>query len=202
MKKNWIIAISTLIAGLLLLIFPRFCVRIVVVLLGLTAVLEGFYGIITERTLFENEFFQKTTLLKSIGNIIIGILAIVMPLALAGTAWTVMTYVLAIYLLISGCAGFFASSKLKTLDSDVAVERKQLTLENALTLAAGILLFIIGPEKLGMAVIRIIGALALTGGVIAVLVIVLQKNKEVKADNIVIKDDEPEVSSENSDSQE
>lgn len=201
MKKNWIIAISTLIAGLLLLIFPRFCVRIVVVLLGLTAVLEGFYGIITERTLFENEFFQKTTLLKSIGNIIIGILAIVMPLALAGTAWTVMTYVLAIYLLISGCAGFFASSKLKTLDSDVAVERKQLTLENALTLAAGILLFIIGPEKLGMAVIRIIGALALTGGVIAVLVIVLQKNKEVKADNIVIKDDEPEVSSENSDSQ-
>lgn len=187
MKKNWILGISATVAGLLLIICPAFCIKLLVVLFGLTLIIEGFYGAITERKLFENEVFQKTTLYKSIASIFIGVLTIVMPLAVAGIAWKVMIYVLAVFLVVSGVAGFFASSKLKQIGSDDTNEvpdRKNLTWENALTLAAGIVLFIIGPDKLGVTVIRIVGAVVLIVGILSILLIVLQKNdgNEVKAD--------------------
>ncbi len=193
MKRNWIIGISAFIAGLLLLISPTFCVKLILVLFGLTTIVEGFYGIITERTLFDNQFFQKTTLYKSIGNIVIGVLAIVMPLAIAGAAWAVMTYILAIYLIISACAGFIASSKLKQISTDEdASSTKQLSWENIITLASGVLLLVIGPAKLGSMILRIIGLVALIVGAGFILIQILDRKKEVKASNIEVKDDDSE----------
>lgn len=192
MKKNWILGISAALAGLLLLICPAFSIKLLIVLFGLTLVIEGFYGAITERKLFENEIFQRTTLYKSIASIVIGLLAIIMPLTLAGAAWKVMTYVLAVYLIVAGVAGFFASSKLNNIDATEAnpnPDRKGLTWENALTLAAGIILFIIGPEKLGVAIIRIVGAVSLAIGILSILVLVLSGKDTVQATDIEVKDE-------------
>lgn len=192
MKKNWILGISAALAGLLLLICPGFSIKLLIVLFGLTLIIEGFYGAITERKLFENETFQKTTLYKSIASIIIGLLAIIMPLTLAGVAWKVMTYVLAIYLVVAGVTGFFASSKLNNIDANESnpnPDRKSLTWENAITLAAGIILFVIGPEKLGVAIVRIVGAVSLVIGILSILILVLQKDKTVKATDIEVKDE-------------
>lgn len=186
MKKNWIIGGAVALAGLLLLIFPHFCVKLIVSLLGLTAVIEGFYGIISERNLFENEIFRKTILYRSIGNIVIGLLAIVIPLALAGAAWAVMTYVLAVFLIGSAAVGFYASSVLKDVESD----RKQLTIENIITLAAGILLFVIGPEKLGSVILRIIGLVVMLLGAAYILILVMDKKREVAVSEIEVKDDD------------
>lgn len=190
MKRNWIIGISAFIAGLLLLISPSFCVKLIVVLFGLTAIVEGIYGIINERKLFENQFFQKTTLYRSIGNIVIGVLVIVMPLTIAGTAWAVMTYVLAIYLIISACTGFVASSKLKqNEEAQNNGSTKQLSWENIITLASGVLLLVIGPAKLGSMILRIIGLAALIVGAGFILVQVLDHKKQIKASDVEVKDD-------------
>jgi len=196
MKKNWIVGISASVVGLLLLISPAFCVKIIVVLLGLTACVEGFYGIISERSLFENVFFQKTTLYRSIGSIVVGLLAVIMPLALAGTAWTVMTFILAFYLILSGLAGFFASSKLKQDGDSTPESQKQLTWENLITLGSGILLLVIGPAKLGTFILRIIGLAALLVGIGFMVVQFLDHKKEVKVTDVEIKDDESEVAAE------
>jgi len=196
MKRNWIIGISTSVVGLLLLISPAFCVKIILVLFGLTAIVEGFYGIIAERNLFEDVFFQKTTLYRSIGNIVIGLLAIIMPLAVAGAAWTVMTFILAFYLIISGFAGFFASSKLGQSAESEASDRKQLQLENIITLASGILLLVIGPAKLGSLVLRIIGAAALVIGIGLMIILVLEKKREVKVTDVEVTDDLSEAPAE------
>lgn len=196
MKKNWIVGISASVVGLLLLISPAFCVKIIVVLLGLTACVEGFYGIISERSLFENVFFQKTTLYRSIGSIVVGLLAVIMPLALAGTAWTVMTFILAFYLILSGLAGFFASSKLKQDGDSTPESQKQLTWENLITLGSGILLLVIGPAKLGTFILRIIGLAALLVGIGFLVVQFLDHKKEVKVTDVEIKDDESEVAAE------
>lgn len=202
MKKNWIIGISASVVGLLLLISPAFCVKIIVVLLGLTAVIEGFYGIISERTLFENDFFKKTILYRSIGSIVIGLLAVIMPLALAGTAWTIMTFILAFYLIVSGCAGFFAASKLKQDGENSPESQKQLTWENLITLGSGILLLVIGPEKLGTFILRLIGLAALLVGIGFLVVQIIEHRKEVAVTDIEIKDDESEVYTPDSDSEE
>lgn len=179
MKTNWIIGGSIVLAGLLLLIVPEFCVKIIVILFGVGAIAEGVYGITTERNIVDDELFQKTILYKSIGNIVIGVLAVLMPLAIAGAAWTIMNYVLAIYLIVAAAFGFFASSKLKDTD----VDRKQFTYENLIVLGAGILLIVIGPKKLGVAILRIIGIAAiLAGGVYLLLQIKNQKNNLVVAD--------------------
>lgn len=191
MKRNWIIGISAAIAGLLLLIVPQFCVKLILVLFGLTAVIEGIYGIISERKLFDNDFFQKTTLYKSIGNIVIGLLAIVMPLTLAGAAWAVMTFILAFYLIISGCAGFLATSKIKLNDSEAQGEAdgKQLKLVNIVTLASGILLLVIGPAKLGSMILRIIGVVALLVGAGFILIQVIEHKKEIKITDVEVRDE-------------
>ena len=166
MKTNWIIGGSIVLAGLLLLIVPEFCVKIILILFGIGAVAEGVYGITAERKLVDNDIFQKIMLYKSIGNIVIGILSILMPLAIAGVAWTVMTYVLAVYLVVAALSGFFATSQLKNTD----VDRKQFTFENLIVLAAGVLLFVIGPKNLGAAILRIIGIAAILAGGIYILV--------------------------------
>ncbi|MCQ2573192.1 MAG: DUF308 domain-containing protein [Treponema sp.] len=190
MKRNWIIGISTSVAGLLLLISPSFCIKLILILFGLTAVIEGIYGIISERELFDDVFFQKTILYKSIGNIIIGLLSLIMPLTIAGVAWTIMTYVLAFYLLISGCAGFLASSKVKQTNESEKDDSKELKIENIITLASGILLLFIGPEKLGTLILRILGAVSLIIGICFILVQVLEKKKEKVITDVKVSDDD------------
>ena len=199
MKSNWLIGISACVAGLLLLISPSFCIKLIIVLFGLTAIIEGLYGIITERKLFDNLFFQKTTLYKSIGNIVVGALTIVMPLAIAGTAWAVMTYVLAVYLILSSCAGFVASSKIKqTQKSEEKTDMKQLSIENIVTLAAGLILLIIGPAKLGSMILRIIGLISLVIGVGFIVAQIMEKNKKIIVTDVKVSDYDSEITEETS----
>lgn len=199
MKKwNMYYGIILALIGLLVIIFPAFWVKVVVILLGLAAVCYGIYGLKFSKSIFENTMYERTILIKSIASIVIGAMAILFPLAIGNAAWSAMIWVLIIYLILAAIMGFYAAALLK----DSGIARKRYFLENLGLLVAAVLLILISPKSLGSAILRIIGALAVLAGAGLVVFEVLSKKKEivVEVDPDAVVDETP-ASTESDDSE-
>ena len=199
MKKwNMYYGIILALIGLLVIIFPAFWVKVVVILLGLAAVCYGIYGLKFSKSIFENTMYERTILIKSIASIVIGAMAILFPLAIGSAAWSAMIWVLIIYLILAAIMGFYAAALLK----DSGIARKRYFLENLGLLVAAVLLILISPKSLGSAILRIIGALAVLAGAGLVVFEVLSKKKEivVEVDPDAVVDETP-ASTESDDSE-
>lgn len=182
-KMNWFLGALLTIVGLLILIFPAACVKTVAVLLGLGSIAYGVFTLIDLKNLIpENTFFKKGSLIKGIASVFLGILTVILPLAIASTAWKVMVYIFAIYLIGAAAFGFYSVSVLK----DSIEDGKRKRIENLSLLVAGVLLILISPQKLGILIVRIIGIAALVIGLIflciAIVSIVNKKKNEIVVD--------------------
>lgn len=188
--KNWNLftGIGLVILGLLVLIFPTFWFKVVVILLGLSSIAYGIYSLKITRTLFQNSAYEMSILIKSIVSIIVGVSAVAFPLTIGRTAWTVMIWVLIVYLIISAILGFYAAALLK--NQDEKVNRKRYFIENLGLLAIAIFLIILSPQSLAKAIFRIVGIIAIVVGVILVaLEIITKKSVEVvKQSDVEVKD--------------
>ncbi len=187
MKKTyWVIGGVLLVAGVILTAAPVFVVKALVVLLGLGAIADGIYSLMYEKSISPNTTFQKTILYKACANVVMGLIAVIVPLFIAKTAWFAITYILGVYLVISAFGGLFASSQLK----DSAVDRKAITVESLFHLVAAVLLFLIGPEKLGKSIIRIIGILTLAAGIVLLTIQVLRMKNTTVVKDVEVRDEE------------
>ena len=188
--KRWYLFSGILAAllGLLVIIFPSFWIKLVVVIIGLAAIGYGIYCLKFTKALSEDIYYRRTILIKSIVSIIAGVMAVLFPLAIGGAAWTAMIWVLIIYLLASAAIGFYAAALLK----DSGVERKRYIIENLLLLAVAVILILISPRALGNAIIRLIGIVVLVAGIALILFDVLTSKNEIKAEVVEVKDENPE----------
>lgn len=197
MKKiNWLWAILLIIVGILIIASPESCVKFVSVILGLGAVVYGIYSLIESRKIFEDQsFYKKSNLVKSCVTILLGLLTVIFPMAVATSGWKIMVYIFAVYLILASAFGFYTISMLK----DVISDRKRFNLENFTVLAAGVLLLLINPQKLGGIIIVIIGIVALVVGLLLLLIQIISFVKNRK--NIIVADakvvDEPAAESGN-----
>ena len=184
--KRWYLFSGILAAllGLLIIIFPSFWIKLVVVIIGLAAVAYGIYCLKFTKSISDDIYYSRTILIKSIVSIIAGVMAVLFPLAIGGAAWTAMIWVLIIYLLLSAAIGFYAAALLK----DSGLERKRYIIENLLLLAVAVVLILISPHDLGKAIIRLIGIVILIGGVALIFFDVLSGRGEVE---IIVKDERP-----------
>ena len=190
--KRWYLYSGILAAllGLLIIIFPDFWIKLVVIILGLAAIAYGIYSLKFTKTIYDDSYYKKTILIKSIVSIIAGAMAVLFPLAIDGTAWAAMIWVLIIYLLLSAATGFYAAALLK----DSGIERKRYIIENLLLLAVAVILILISPRTLGAAIIRLIGIITLVAGVMLITFDVITAKEEVKAEVVEVKDEESPVS--------
>ncbi len=188
--KRWYLFSGILAAllGLLVIIFPSFWIKLVVVIIGLAAIGYGVYCLKFTKALSDDIYYKRTILIKSIVSIIAGVMAVLFPLAIGGAAWTAMIWVLIIYLLASAAIGFYAAALLK----DSGVERKRYIIENLLLLAVAVILILISPRALGNAIIRLIGIVVLVAGIALILFDVLTSKNEIKAEVIEVKEETPE----------
>lgn len=188
--KRWYLfsGILAAILGLLVIIFPQFWIRLVVVIIGLAAIAYGIYCIKFTKAVFDDSYYKRTILIKSIVSIIAGVMAVLFPLAIGGAAWTAMIWVLIIYLLVSAAIGFYAAALLK----DSGVERKRFIVENLLLLAVAVVLILISPRALGNAIIRLIGIIVMVAGIVLVVFDILSSKNEVKAEVIDVKEETPD----------
>ena len=195
--KRWYLFSGILAAllGLLIIIFPSFWIKLVVVIIGLAAIGYGIYCLKFTKALSEDIYYRRTILIKSIVSIIAGVMAVLFPLAIGGAAWTAMIWVLIIYLLASAAIGFYAAALLK----DSGVERKRYIIENLLLFAVAVVLILISPRTLGNAIIRLIGIVVLVAGVVLILFDVLSSKNEVKAEAPVNHDGDANMDSSEND---
>ena len=185
--KRWYLFSGILAAllGLLIIIFPAFWIKLVVIIIGLAAIAYGIYSIKFTKEISEELSYRRTILIKSIVSIVAGLMAVLFPLAIGGAAWTAMIWVLIIYLLLSAAAGFYAAALLK----DSGVERKRYIIENLLLLATAVILILISPRALGNAIIRLIGVIVLVGGIALVIFDLISAKNEVEAE-VNVKDED------------
>ena len=188
--KRWYLFSGILAAllGLLVIIFPSFWIKLVVVIIGLAAIAYGIYCLKFTKALSDDIYYRRTILIKSIVSIIAGVMAVLFPLAIGGAAWTAMIWVLIIYLLASAAIGFYAAALLK----DSGVERKRYIIENLLLLAVAVVLILISPRALGNAIIRLIGIVVLVAGIALILFDVLTSKNEITAEVVEVKEEAPE----------
>lgn len=160
--KRWFLYEGILLAvlGLLLIIFPTFWVKLVVILLGIGSIGYGIYSLKYTKSLYKDTHYERSILIKSIISIAIGFLVVVFPLFFAKAAWTVMMWILIIYLIATAVLGFYAASLLK----DTGIERKRYFIENIILLVIAIALILLSPEALGKVIIRIVGIASMVLG--------------------------------------
>ena len=186
--KRWYLFSGILAAllGLLVIIFPSFWIKLVVVMIGLAAIAYGIYSLKFTKVLSDDLGYRRTILIKSIVSIIAGVMAVLFPLAIGGAAWTAMIWVLIFYLMISAAAGFSAAALLK----DSGVERKRYIIENLLLLVVAVLLILISPRSLGNAIIRLIGMIVLVGGLCLIIFDIITTRNTVEGEVVEVKEED------------
>lgn len=185
MKKTELtLGILLAVIGLMMLIAPGQCIKVTVILLGVEAVANGAFTLVKVRPLVEDPAFQYTVLARSLVSVVVGILAIVLPLALASAVWSVMLYTLAVYLLVSAALELYAVAKMRGSD----IERKSYITEIIVSVAVAIVLFIM-PQKIGEIVIRLLGLAVLL--ISAGYMCYHWKNRSIVIDNVEVVDDVP-----------
>lgn len=192
--KRWYLfsGIMAAVLGLLVIIFPSFWIKLVVIMIGLAAIGYGIYSLKFTKSLSEDLGYRRTILIKSIVSIIAGVMAVLFPLAIGGAAWTAMIWILIFYLMLSAAAGFYAAALLK----DSGIERKRYIIENLLLLVVAILLILISPRSLGNAIIRLIGIIVMVGGIGLILFDVFTSRNTVEGEVVEVKDEEAEPATE------
>ncbi len=161
------------IIALLMIISPEAWLKVTVIVLGVFALGNGVYNLVSVRPLVEENNFKKIITIRAITSIAVGIAAITLPLVLGEVIWTIMIYVLATYLVLSAIAEFISLSQLKA----AGLSQKVLTTEIIASIALAILLFIM-PGEIALVFIRIIGIVLLLGSI--GLVVYEWKNRSLK----------------------
>lgn len=186
-KRNLISGLLLAAVGLLLLIIPSKIVQAIIIVLGAEAIVNGIFSIITTRNLIENPTFRLSILIRGVAGIIIGTLAIALPLIVAETMWMMMIYVLAVYLLAAAVIEMYALSLLRHTD----IDRKQYYLEALVSIIVAVILILI-PRQIGSLILRILGLATLVVGAVYIYISLREKKIEKAVVASAVVEDEPE----------
>lgn len=160
-RKSYIgIGILTIVIGLMLLIAPKECIKVIVIALGIASIINGIYNLISLRNLVADPDYTKLITVRGIVSIVIGALALFLPLFIAGVIWTVMIYILAVYLLASALLELYGTTKMK----QAGIDTKPYIGEFIGSILLAIILFLL-PAEIGTVLVRILGIIIFLFGI-------------------------------------
>ncbi len=129
--------------GVFMLVREDLVKQILVIALGLSALMSSIVSLITLKRFHFSRFSFSSTLFKGITGIIVGVLAIILPLFAAESVWDVIMYILASQFVIASIVLFSDAFVLrKTVFSS-----RPLVIEATISLALALLLFIFPRES-------------------------------------------------------
>lgn len=192
-KKNLILGSILALVGLLMTVMPAACIKAVVILVGLAAVVLGGYNLLFVYKKIQIPEFKKSILIKGITSIVVGLIAVICPFVLLKTAvsiWKIFSYILSAYLILFAAYGFYTST---IFDENFKDEKKKLIKENLTCILIAALLIIIPIESVGKSFVRIVGIAGLFIGLFLILleIVISKRTTVVKTEDVVIVDDEP-----------
>ncbi len=185
-KSNFLVGILITLIGLLLLIVPRQCVKAIVILLGIEAIANGIFSLMYTRKLVPDSSFQFTVIIRGMLSLVIGLLAFFLPLKfvkVVAAIWSIVLYILAIYLIASAALELFAMGKIRNTE----IDRKSYILEALISIIAAVIMFIVPVEKVGVTILRFAGLIvAIAGGL---YLFYTWKNRPIVQEPVEVVDD-------------
>jgi uncharacterized membrane protein HdeD (DUF308 family) len=154
-KMGIIVSVLTAIVGLVMITIPAEFIRIIVIFLGIASVADGIV-ILSAHLPVSDPDFRRNITIRGWSGILIGILAVALPLLFAAVMWTIMLYILAVYLLFAAVMSLYTIIKLHS----AGMPAGQYVWEAVLSGIAAVILFIL-PASIGLTVVRIGGVLLL-----------------------------------------
>ena len=134
-------------------------VRVFISILGLSLVVSGVSSLFALRTFEMGKRTKMITLLKAILSIIIGLVAIIVPIATASFSWIFLLYLVAAQMIVSAAISFFGALHLRKGTASVS----PLLSDGIFSLVVAILLFAF-PQQIGTMLIRLVGVVLLAIG--------------------------------------
>lgn len=183
---NFVIGIIIAVVGVLMEISPSACLAVIVVLLGIGAVAFGVFDLIKVRILSENSIFRKASLIQGIVSIVIGTLAVALPLATANAAIKIVLYILGIYFVVCAASEIFLIMKLNEED----IKMKGMSFQSVMMLILGILMFILPSQAVAAFILRIVGIFLIIGG--AGYAVYCWKHKAIVVEPDSVRDEDAE----------
>ncbi|AEV30277.1 hypothetical protein SpiGrapes_2516 [Sphaerochaeta pleomorpha str. Grapes] len=145
--------------GLYMLFQSESFVEVLVTILGISMVLSGIYAVFSMRSYAWGKKSKILYLLKSLGSILIGALAVILPFTVANISWNVLIYLLAAQLAISAVVSLFNAVILRKGEKSVS----PIFAEALFSLVFAILLFAF-PRQIGSMILKIIGFVIFASG--------------------------------------
>lgn len=172
----------TAIVGLMMLLAAESMVQILVIVLGISAILNAGFILAAVAPLSVDKAFKMECYIRAAVGIIVGLVCVVIPIRVAEFAWQTLVYVFAVYSLLSAIVEIPIALTLRKDGFPV----KRYALEIAASLALSVVLFLL-PSSFGFTIIRIGGAVLVGVGVSATLI--AWKNRDIIADDAIVRDE-------------
>lgn len=138
--------------------------HVFVFLLGLFVTISSIVQLIGLSSYKLNPFFHRTTLVRAIISIAIGLFAVVVPLTAAKISWTVMLYLMAAVLGLSAI--------ISLIDAILTIKggnfRVSLLADGLFSLIVSILLFAF-PKEIGTILLKVVGIVIILNGLFFVV---------------------------------
>ena len=173
-KNKFFLGFMTAALGLFLLISPDTFISFFVILLGVAAIIDGVFILATTRDLIIDPQYKLIVTVRGVLSIVVGLLAVILPIAVAAVVWKAMAYTLAIYLLVSSAMQLYTITKLHR--NGIMVRQSMIEVLSSLVIA--LVLFIIPAQTAGHFIIRLFGIVLLSIG-IGLIVIQWRNRPEV-----------------------
>ncbi len=161
--RFWVIGyiVGALVAalGVFVMFQEESFLRFFVVLLGLFVTISAVVQLIGLSSYQLNLFFQRTTLVRAIVSIILGLCAVILPLASAKVSWMLLLYTMATVLGLSAIITIIDA----ILTAKGGDFRSSLLLDGIFSLVVSILLFAF-PDKIGTVLLKLVGLVIIIAG--------------------------------------
>ncbi len=185
-KNKFFLGFMTATLGLFLLISPDTFISFFVILLGLAAVIDGVFILTTTRDLIIDPQYRLIVTIRGAISIVVGLLAVILPLTVAAVVWKAMAYTLAVYLIISAGMQIYTITKLHR--NGIMIHRSMIEVASSLVLA--IVLFVIPAQTAGHFIIRLFGIVLLSIGVGMILIQWKSRPEVILPDSVETEEEE------------
>lgn len=187
-KNKLFLGFMTAALGLFLLISPDTFISFFVILLGLAAIIDGIFILTATRDLIIDPQYKLIVTVRGVLSIVVGVLSVVLPIAVAAVVWKAMAYTLAIYLIVSCGMQIYTITKLHRN----GIMIRQSMIEAASSLVLALVLFIIPAQTAGHFIVRLFGLILLAIGIGLVLIQWKSRPEVVVPDSVETVEEEKE----------
>ncbi len=185
-KNKLFLGFVTAALGLFLLISPDTFISFFVIILGVASIIDGVFILATTRDLIVDPQYKTIVTVRGALSIAVGLLAVILPIAVAAVVWKAMAYTLAIYLVVSAAMQIYTITKLHR--NGIMIRQSMIEVFSSLLIA--IVLFIIPAQTAGQFLIRIFGIALLIVGIGLLLIQWKSRPELVVPDSVETVEDE------------